>query len=332
MQINKQPDKQFPMRSICSQSVAQWLVLGALLLAFSQALSAANPLSWLEKMQKAVHLLDYEGRFVYQAGAHLESMYVVHRVHGQRELERLVALDGEPREVIRGDDAVAFIKPGEHPISVKETPNQYALSLNRKWDYTRLEAYYQIQFVGENRVAGRPCQVIEIIPKDELRYGHRLYLDQSTALPLRSVLLDTRGELLSQNLFVELRVGEGITPIERDFSALSVIQAKSEKATASGQSPQMKWTFADLPDGYRQTAYRYQAQQQREHFIFSDGLSSVSLYIEQAQAGKKMLSGHSSMGATHTLALEKHGRQIMLIGEAPIRALHKLAEALQQND
>lgn len=84
-------------------------------------LEAADPGAHqlLDRMNEAIRMLDYEGRFVVQSGDQLDAMYIVHRVDGGSEKERVVSLTGQPREVIRSDEAVACLLPGrERQINV----------------------------------------------------------------------------------------------------------------------------------------------------------------------------------------------------------------------
>ncbi len=330
MPINKSSAKTITVRSDPLWSYVRSLALGLVLLGITQMVGAADPLDWLKRMQQAAHQLDYEGRFVCQTGTRMESLYIVHRVHGEHELERLVTLDGKPREVIRGHAAIALIRPGRNPMNLAEASDPAVWRSLRHLNATQLTQYYQMTLAGTGRVAGRSTQIIDIIPKDHLRYGHRLHLDQKTALPLKSILLDTQGRRLSQSLFVELKIGENITPIEHDLSALAQADSTSLQPTRLDTQTATQWFFDGLPNGYQQISYRYHVQHQREHFIFSDGLSAVSLYIEPPT--QPALTGHANMGATRTLALRKYAQQILLVGEAPVLTLHKLAEALRRHD
>ena len=89
--------------------------LAGLLLASAATSEELAPHTLLDRMNEAVRLLDYEGRFVVQADNRLDAMYIVHRVDAGGEKERVVSLTGEPREIIRSDEAVACLVPGREP-------------------------------------------------------------------------------------------------------------------------------------------------------------------------------------------------------------------------
>lgn len=303
-------------------------VLSTLLLSVVCSLGYASPeaYAWLDKMNSSIRNLDYEGRFVYQTGNQLGSMYLVHRIKDGVELERLVALNGEPRQVIRGDEAVACLEPGKKDIHVAKGSIGRTLTPQNVLDHSLLNNQYKFRVGEQQRVAGRTARLIEIIPKDNLRFGYQLYLDQDSALPLRSVMLDTKGEQRSQLLFVDLKTGPHITPIEHDLSALELAQIDKQQLETQINSSQpviSAWRFANLPAGYTMLSYRHNSNDSRDHFVFSDGLATVSMYIESIE--KEGLEGFSRMGAVQALGIHRHQHQITVVGEVPKPTLRLLA-------
>jgi sigma-E factor negative regulatory protein RseB len=299
-------------------ALCAWVAAGA------QAGSDAH--AWFERMREALHGQDYEGRFVYQVGPQLEAMYVVHRVSGAVELERLVSLNGDHKQVIRGDQAVACLEPGKHRISVIEGLGGDSRRSTALLDSAQLLNHYQMAMGERQRIAGREAQLIRIIPRDGFRFGYDLYLDSATALPLRTVMLDRDGQQQSQMMFVELKTGKDITPIEHDVSALQLARPERITVAAGVSDPTSSgWRFATLPPGF--VLHSYRADSKRRHFIFSDGLATLSLYIEPAAEGG--LGGFSSVGATWAYGAQRHGRQITAVGEVPRETLRLIAHAVE---
>jgi len=300
---------------------------GILLLLCGVAQASDEAFTLFEQMRDALHTQDYEGRFVYQVGQNLEAMYIVHRVSGDAELERLVALDGESKQVIRGGGAVACLAPGKHRMSVIEGSPLGALRPQRQGDSEALRKLYDFELGEDHRIAGRLARVVRIKPRDSLRYGFELYLDKLTALPLRSVVHDPQGRVKSQTLFVELKTGEQVTPIERDVSALQLTESARITVPAGVTSPeQAAWTFRGLPNGFEVRSYRDEPARSRQHFILSDGLAVMSVYIEPAESGA--LNGFSNLGAAHLYGEQRHGHQITVVGEMPATTLRMAAQAI----
>ena len=74
----------------------------------------------------------------------------------------------------------------------------------------QLEAHYNIERGAFTKALGRRTQVILVQPRDQFRYGYRLWLDDETAMPLKSQLCDRNGKVIEQILFAELNFRERI--------------------------------------------------------------------------------------------------------------------------
>ena len=306
-------------------SVTAWLLTGFVA---GPASATDSPVQMYEQMRHAVHNIDYEGRFVYQVGQHLDAMYVVHRMQNGRELERLVALNGDPKQVIRGARAVACLDPQRHKISVVGSGSRLANIPIR--DATELASLYEFELGEKVRVAGRTAHELIISPIDDLRFGYRVALDEQTRLPLRSVMLNSDGEILSQTLFVELKTGRHVTPIEHDLSALQltenpeVMDSPAESAAAPEDNAQ--WRIGDLPKGFT-LAKVLSPKAGIKHYLFTDGLTSVSLYLEPA--GAQIFEGFSRISETEVFGTKRYGSQLTVVGKVPAKTLELIADAVQ---
>ena len=182
------------------------------------------------------------------------------------------------------------------------------------------------------RVAGRDTHQLLIQPRDDLRFGYRLFIDQLSSLPLRSVMFDDAQQIVSQTMFVDVLIGEAVTPIERDLSAMQVARADpSEKPSLERLAP-TAWVFADLPPGFQLNVHRRRAmanaQGELEHFIFSDGLATVSVYVQPA-SGDGDWAGESRHGAAKAVGRSMGDHEVIAIGEVPPRTLHWFVEHIQ---
>lgn len=309
-----------------------WLV-ACVLLATPVGAADITAHELLDRMNDAIRTLDYEGRFVVQAGEQMDAMYIVHRVDDGSEKERVVSLTGQPREVIRSDQAVAcLIAGGERSIRVGRPAQGRSLSPLRGVSAAQLEMSYRLRVLEPERVAGRDAHQVQIDPHDDLRYGYRLFIDQGSSLPLRSVMLDGAGQVVSQMMFVELKVGETVTPIERDLSAMQLARAERSAPLAAERLAPAAWVFPDLPPGFQLNVHRRRpldpSGAELEHFIFSDGLATVSVYIQPlGRAGA--LSGESSLGSARAVGRLAGDHEIIVVGEVPAKTLHWFAQGVQ---
>lgn len=287
----------------------------------------------LDRMNAAVRQLDYEGRFVVQAGDQMDAMYIVHRADGGAEKERVVSLTGQPREIVRSDQAVACLVPGhEPPINVGRRAHGRSFSPLQGVSPDQLEMSYRMQVLEPGRVAGRDAYQILILPNDDLRFGYRLFIDQATALPLRSVMFDSTRQAVSQMMFVELKARDSITPIERDLSAMQLAHAEKAVTPAGERLAPPAWTFHDLPPGFLLNVHRRlslgNAAGEMDHFIFSDGLASVSVYV-QPRSGDSALLGESSFGSAKAVGRVLGDHEVIVVGEVPVKTLHWFAQHVE---
>jgi sigma-E factor negative regulatory protein RseB len=290
----------------------------------------------VEQMARAVQQLDYEGTFVYQHRDQLKTMRIVRSRESGAEQERLVSLNGSPREVVREGSKISCVFPGsEQVLEWRQTSVRFSgLGVA---SFARLEQSYDFRTLGIDRVASRRVDVVAVLPKDAYRYGYRLYLDQDTGFPLKSDLLDETGQSIEQVMFTDLRIlpdsGRAAPATET-----SILDPAPAPAPAPAGLPQSippdtdAWTFGDLPAGFslsRQGPGGVPVGEHRpEHFIFSDGLASLSVFVE-AGSPDAGLKGGSRMGANHAWGAWVDGHQITVVGEVPLATVRMVAEGMR---
>ena len=189
-------------------SCAKWL-LPVLLAVSGQVFSRDNARHWLNEMSSALQSLNYDGTFVYLHDGKLETMRIVHQTGEHGEMERLVSLTGSPREVLRDDRAVTCIMADSKSVTVGQRRPRQPFPVVPD-DLDSLSRYYQLQELGEERMAGYMSRVIAITPRDRFRYGYRFWIDNSNYMLLKSDLTDVDGEAIEQVMFTHLNVSNNI--------------------------------------------------------------------------------------------------------------------------
>ncbi len=266
----------------------------------------------LERMSEALRSLNYEGTLVYLHENRLETLNLLHRVEQGRVQERLVALSGPVRAVARERDRVMCVLPDGHPILVERGGGRQILG-TEGIDPSVLGEHYRVEMLGVARIAGRDSDVVGIIPRDRLRYGYRFYLDQETALPLKSDLIDLNEEPLEQLMFTSIRFqpSDGVVPDVPDGVGRPV---RSAPVTESSS----RWRFEKPPVGFRLVMHQERQQPDGsvlEHFLFTDRLSAYSIYVEDGE--QDGLNGVTNIGAVHAAGRKVDGHQMTAIGEVP---------------
>lgn len=276
----------------------------------AQAGAEDDPLDILNRMQQTVRHLSYEGDFVYQYGDVLNAMHINHDWQEGNEREYLRTLTGPSREVVRDNFTMAQFDQ-EKPAAVSERRRRNAPTLVT-FDPERLSAVYDFRILGQDRVAGRETTVVLVQPRDEMRYGHRLYLDGETALPLRRVVLDRQGKPISQLMFTSISIRS-----MNGKEQLSVDDLPQGPIKYQG-----KWSFDGLPEGFVMEVYDRKEQDgkiESEQFVFSDGIARLSLYIEDRNVANA--PGQSVVGPVGILGAEVDGHRVTVVGEAPLETL-----------
>lgn len=290
---------------------------------------------WLERVSNAARTLNYEGVFVYQHKGGLEAMRIIHRAEAGNETERLYSLTGAPREIIRDDEKVTCILPNNRSIVVDRRQIGNPLSQLVPRDVQKLSRAYDLDVTGEGRVADRAAAEVSIIPKDEYRFGYRLWVDQDTGLLLQADVFDSNGRRIEQLMFTELRTPDSIetSSLEPQLSGDAFSWRQEESVAASASDDSKDWEFKDLPVGFElvlHEARRVPGGGQMEHLLFSDGLASVSVYIENT-APDDAFHGYSEMGA-----VKAYGRligdttQVTAVGEVPRQTVERIGAAIEQ--
>ena len=299
--------------------------------------SAADPsaLDLLTSMQTAGEKLNYHGTLIYIQDGQAQSMRIVHKIDDDGEFERVVSLNGSLREVIRSNDVVSCFLPDANAVTISR--GQFAgdvLSKVAANDFGVLQNYYEFQRESTGRVAGLEAKIIRIKPKDEFRYGYRLWLEKQTDLLLKSDLLNRDDNVLEQAMFADVSIvnyipqemlkpsiaGEGLEHFEHDNSMVDAAEFKTD------------WRLGDIPAGFEVKKLGRRSfegdDQSVEHWVVSDGLASVSIYIEKLVDDSEKFDGASQLGAMNIYGRSLDGYQITVIGDVPTVTAKNIAQSM----
>lgn len=297
-------------------------------------------LDYLNKMGEALRNLNYQGTVVYMHDNQVETMQLIHKKDAQGETERLVHMSGEAREVVRKGDTVTCYMPDSQSVVVgKRRFNSHLLAKLRA-NFKDFVDYYRFNVGGEDRVAGRITRIIMINPKDDYRYGYRLWLDKSNYLLLKSEMVDTRDKVLEQIVFAKIDV---VDDIPDEMLQPAVNGEKFSWHSGGGKAGddtvdstnQAAWQIKGLPKGFTITGHFKQAmpnsEQPADHMVISDGLASVSIYIENLNAQSQGFVGASQMGAINIFGSIHDDYKVTVVGEVPESTVKMISESVYSN-
>ncbi len=298
----------------------------------------------LARMDAAFTQLSYDGVFSYFSGNDLATLRVVHKVVDGVQRERLVHLNGAPREIIRhGDEVACIVMPGDDLLALEDSipAGPFARAFVRQFE--KLSSSYLVDYFGEGRIAGRTAVRVGVNPLDQHRYGYRLWLDKETSLLLRSELVDHDGNKLEIFQFTQLQLGEqvAVAALEAaDVSGSKVSHLRLEPGdggqdiAASDDAPS-QWATTWLPSGFEMATadIRRKPDHSVTNLVYSDGLAAFSIFIEPMPQ-KGAASMVSQNGATVALTHRVNGHQgfhlVTLVGEIPVATAHEIIKSVRQ--
>ena len=300
------------------------------------ASAAEEPRQLLERMNQALTARNYVGTFVHVSNSHFSTMRIIHRVEKGRVTERLVSLDGSGREIVGTPNELTCYLPDQHKVLVEPRKDQGPLLGTLPSFQPELLEFYKVEAGGTGRVLGHETQLVSVMPKDAYRFGYRLWLDRDTAMPLKTQLYDTDGRVIEQIIFAEIAWPDRIPNSEfkprLSIEGFTWVRARSPQQLADNTPESLLGRAVKLPPGFRLSVSSSQALEDSDrpvaHLVFSDGLASVSVFIESNDRG--FFRGHSSFGSSAAFSTAVNGRQVTAVGEVPPRTVEFIAGSVQQ--
>ncbi|MDP3856319.1 MAG: MucB/RseB C-terminal domain-containing protein [Stagnimonas sp.] len=300
----------------------------------------ADPEQLLLRAADAARTANYRGVVIYRAGGAIESLRLVHGYADGIERERLTALTGEPREIIRQDNKIICLLPRERRLDMKRPALKGLLTQVSPETLRELAAWYELRELGGARVAGRQCRGVELAPRDDYRYGFEIWSDEASGVPLKVRLVSRDHRVLEEVMFTEVDFPDSL-PLQAFEPALDARQFRSvtrQEPTLSNNADLSDFplSIGSLPAGFRVTLReRRPARDGRgmvEHVLISDGLSAVSIFAAQNVPPEKAFNGLSNMGAVHAYGRSFGGFHVTVVGETPSAAVRYIGENLTAKD
>lgn len=283
---------------------------------------------WLERMTGAARTVSFHGEIVHLHGNRARSMEITRYSDGENVIERLLVLDGPPREVIRDGKQITCIVPdGIEQLEGERVPRNPFPGKNWKHSETLAE-HYEFLELGTDRVAGRECRVIGIKPRDGFRYGYRLWIDQDTGLLLKSSLLDAQGEVIEQVAFTRISINDSAAA-ERVHPTLEGEHMRWRVGERAPAAESVSIRVEEVPDGYVAHSSPRQRGRKVVQHTFTDGLASVSVFVEPRQPARNALEGPSRMGAVSAHGTVHDDWQVTVVGEVPSATVELIAESVR---
>lgn len=230
--------------------------------------------------------------------------------------------------------------------------NQYCL-LDNGWPYQFHAIYSSFPFIVNNHfqelqknytfsvadtetVAGNDAISILIKAKDPYRYGYQLWFEPETATLLKYKLVNQKGQAIEQYLFTDIAIVHH-SKLRTNDSAREHEEVKptSCKQRFSQLTEAFKQFFdaGKIPSGYQAVSYRQgqinETERHARQFQLSDGLSSVSVFIENRGEINRKIKGVMKIGPVTVAGKSIDDYQVTVIGAIPVDSALKFIQSIK---
>jgi sigma-E factor negative regulatory protein RseB len=323
----------------------KWFGVGLLLVAATGQVAAesrdpdSSVTQWLTRLHEASRQRAYTGTFVVSAGGSMASAKIWHVCDGTQQLERVESLSGAPRSTFRRNEQVITFFP-EAKVALLEKRASLGLFPNLlKSNDVDIGDHYQLRRNGSERIAGFDADIVYLLAKDGQRYGYRVWSEKKTGLVIQLQTVGADGRVIEQAAFSELQLDAPVsigklTQMMAQTSGYRVDRLELENVTAEGQG----WTMQKTVAGFKPVAcYRRPAggtssgAQSTLQWMFSDGLATVSLFVDAFDSRRHSQEGAMDLGgATHTLTKRVGEWWVTAVGEVPPATLSAFVAGLER--
>ena len=284
---------------------------------------------WLVRIHDASRRRAYTGTFVVSVGSDMVSARIWHVCDGEQQMERVESLTGAPRSTFRRNNQVVTFFPDTKVARSEEREALGIFPNFLKSNDSAIAEFYNLKVLDSERVAGIDAEAVQLVAKDALRYSYRIWTERKSGLVVKLQTLDATGRVIEQAAFSELNLDapvkmEKLAAMMNNTAGHKLEQVEMSKTTAIAQG----WTMSRGVPGF--ASMNCFKRPDTMQWIFSDGLATVSLFIEPFDRKRHTQEGAWAMGATQTLAKRMDDWWLTAVGEVPAPTLKVFAQQLER--
>jgi sigma-E factor negative regulatory protein RseB len=301
-------------------------------LAIAETVEQGEALAWLQRIAQAARELNYRGTFVYQHGEQAETSRITHFVDRTGEYEKLETLDGPRREIFRNNTEILTFYADSRVVKRERRTARKAFPALLPDQLSVLTEFYQLRRGGQERIGGFDSQALILEPRDEYRYGHKLWAEVNTGLLLKARMFNEHNQVIEQFHFTELTINPPLTR-EAVRPAFAVPPAERRDAADAPAGPvDTGWVVRNQPAGFKKIMemkrFKQSGNEQVAHLVFSDGLAAVSVFIEPLPSIRKVPEGLSHQGAVNIYTRAMSDQLVTVLGETPPVTIMQIANSI----
>ena len=300
----------------------------------AQAAPGEDPLAWLQRAAQAARATSYAGTFVHTNGDRTSTVRISHSLAGNDEHERIEPLDGPAYEIVRKNDEMYCYFPDAKTVRLDRRVTARFFPDLLSGPTNSVATSYDVKLGATERVLGYECRWIRLEPRDAMRHGLGLCSESATGLVLRARTLNDKRQPIEHYTFTDLKIGPQAT--RSDTKSLFEARVKRwmsdsqprEEARASDTG----WSVSNPPAGFFKVAELRRTLPNREQpvsqLIYSDGVASLSVFVEPNHAPSRNAEASNEDGATSFFVRPMGDTLVSVLGEVPLATAQQVARSV----
>jgi len=290
----------------------------------AQAGAPADALGWLQRAAEAARNASYAGTFVHSNGERTSTIRITHVSVNGDEHERIEALDGPPYEIVRRNEEMFCYFPDAKTVRLDRRVNARFFPSLFRAPADVIAHSYDVKLGNVEHVLGYDCRWIRLEPHDTSRFSERLCSEVGSGLVVRAKTLSVQGQVIEQYTFTDLKLGPQVArgDVKSIFEARVKQWITDAQPREEAKGVDTGWTVTSLPQGFEKVTELRRTLPGRPHpvsqLIYSDGLASLSVFVEPNGAPTRTAEASSEDGTT-TFFVRPMGEQLVtVLGEVPL--------------
>jgi sigma-E factor negative regulatory protein RseB len=300
----------------------------------AQAGPPADALGWLQRATEAARNASYSGTFVHSNGERTSTVRITHVSVNGDEHERIEALDGLPYEIVRRNEEMFCYFPDAKTVRLDRRVNARFFPSLFRAPADVIAHSYDVKLGNVEHVLGYDCRWIRLEPHDVSRFTERLCSEIGSGLVVRAKTLSVQGQVIEQYTFTDLKLGPQVArgDVKSIFEARVKQWITDAQPREEAKGVDTGWTVTSLPQGFEKVTELRRTLPGRPHpvsqLIYSDGLASLSVFIEPNGAPTRTTEASSEDGTT-TFFVRPMGEQLVtVLGEVPLTTAQQVGRSV----
>jgi sigma-E factor negative regulatory protein RseB len=323
------------MTPVAAQRARRWLPALALGVACHvQAAGSSDAQAWLQRMVQASRNASYAGTFVHTNGDRISTLRVTHVATNGDEHERIEALDGSPYEIVRHNEEMYCYFPDAKTVRLDRRVNARFFPSLFRAGADVISQSYDVKLGKTERVLGYECQWIELDPRDSLRFPERICAEGTSGLAVRAKTLNESGQVIELYTFTDLKLGSQVArgDVKSIFEARVKQWVTDAQPREEAKGVDTGWVVGSPPAGFRKAAELKRTLPGRgqpvAQLIYSDGLASLSVFVEPNPSPGRTAEGSTEDGTTTFFVRPMGDQLVTVLGEVPLGAAQQVGRSV----